>query len=134
MLRNRIVGGLLAAAPRALLTLTVAAALCAGPAGAQTLNSDMQGSPKDAPVVPGLYDTELCVVSIDAATSFVTFMAPNPEDPNAAMAFAFKKVAGFKQGDLVKLKAATSADAGQPTVTVLEAGSAKCKRYGHAHH
>ena len=125
----KIVSTFAAAAPRALLTLTVAAMLAAAPAGAQTIDSDMQGAPQDAPVVPGIYDTELCVVSIDADTKFVTFMAPDPENPNDAMAFAFKTISGFKQGDLVKLKPADKAAAGQPTVTVLKAGSDQCKRY-----
>jgi hypothetical protein len=120
--------GLAVAAPRALLTLAVAGCLV-GPASAQTIDSDMQGAPQDAPVVPGIYDEELCVVSIDGESKFVTFMAPNPENPNAAVAFAFKSLPSAKKGDLVKLTPTRDGKAGDPTVKVLESGSAKCKRY-----
>ena len=94
---------------------------------AQTLNSDSQGAPKDAPVVPGIYDMEMCVMSIDQESKLVTFMSPNRENPNAAVAFAFKTISGFKKGDLVKLQPADDAKAGQPTVKVLEAGASRCK-------
>ncbi|HZR84153.1 MAG TPA: hypothetical protein VFD92_23855 [Candidatus Binatia bacterium] len=129
MFSRTMLSTLVAAAPRALLSLTVAAGIGAPVALAQGINSDMQGAPKDAPVVPGVYDEELCVVSIDKDARFVTFMAPNPENPNAAVAFVFKSIEGFKKGDLVKLSPAKDTKAGQPTVKVLEAGSAKCKRY-----
>jgi hypothetical protein len=129
MFTPTMLSGLVAAAPRALLTLAAAVCLGTTPALAQTLDSDMQGSPKDAPVVPGIYDEQLCVVTIDSESKFVTFMAPNPENPNAAVAFSFKTLSGFKKGDLVQLSPAADAKAGQPTVKVLEPGSAKCKRY-----
>lgn len=124
---NRMPSVIAAAAPRALLALALAATL-GGPVVAQTLQDDSQGAPRDAPVVPGVFDKELCVASIAKDTNFVTFMPPNLEDPNAPVSFAFKKVEGFKVGDLVKIKPA-GAGAAQPTVTVLEAASAKCKRY-----
>lgn len=125
---SKIVSALVAAAPRALLIAGLVASLAAGPALAQGLGSDSQGAPRNAPVVPGIYDIELCVVSIDKDAKVVTFIAPNPENPNAAVAFVFKKIAGFKKGDLVKLKPAAEASAGQPTVKLMEAGSKKCRR------
>jgi hypothetical protein len=127
MLRKAIFSGLFDAAPRALLGLALVAGLGGSPAAAQTLGSDQQGAPQDAPVVPGIYDEEMCVMSIDQESKLVTFMSPNRENPNAAVAFAFKTIEGFKKGDLVKLKPSAEAKTGQPTVKVLEAGSSKCK-------
>ncbi len=127
MLRKAMFYRIFDVAPHALLALALVAALAASPAAAQTLDSDQQGAPQDAPVVPGIYDEEMCVMSIDQESKLVTFMSPNRENPNAAVAFAFKTIEGFKKGDLVKLKPAAEAKAGQPTVKVLEAGSSKCK-------
>jgi hypothetical protein len=127
MLSKTMSSALVAAAPRALLVLALVVGLRAGPVAAETLGDDQQGAPQDAPVVPGIYDEEMCVVSLDAETKMVTFMVPDREDPNAAVAFAFKKIEGFKRGDLVKLVPAASDKAGQPTVKVIEAASAKCK-------
>lgn len=123
---SKIVSALVAAALFALPTAGFLHTLGASPALAQGLGSDMQGSPRDAPVVPGIYDIELCIVSIDKEAKVVTFIAPNPENPNAAVAFVFKQIKGFKKGDLVKLKPAAEGKAGQPVVKVIEAGSKKC--------
>jgi hypothetical protein len=124
---SKIVSSAIAATLVALLTAGFVTTLGASSARAQGLGSDMQGSPRDAPTVPGIYDIELCVVSIDKDAKVVTFIAPNPENPNAAVAFVFKHIKGFKKGDLVKLKpAAESTAKGEPTVKVLEASSKKC--------
>lgn len=128
-----------------LLPLALVAVACAeganrGPAvKTTTLGDFQQSSPRDAPVVPGIYDAKLCVVSLDAATKMTTFMPPNAENATAPVAFAFNDVSGFSKGDLVTIApGARAAQNGQPQVTVLEKASGQCSRYAgadaHAHH
>ena len=128
-----------------LLPLALLAAACApgasrGPVVKETTLGDFQQSaPRDAPVVPGIYDVKLCVVSLDPVTKMATFMPPNAENANAPVAFAFNDVSGFAKGDLVTVApGARAAKNGQPQVTVLEKASGQCARYAgadaHAHH
>lgn len=125
MSRNSFVRGLVAAAPRALLTLAFAGSLGAPAARAQ----DTMGSMHEKMPVPGSYKEDMCVASIAAGTNLVSFMPTNLEDPNAAVSFAFREAPKFKVGDLVRLRANDDPKAGQPNVDVREAGSSQCKRY-----
>lgn len=82
-----------------------------------------------------IYGTPLCVVSADAPSGMVTFVAP-ADSPGATIAFAFRRIAGFAPGDLVELAPAAAATDG-PKVKVLAAHSEDCARYAaaaHAHH
>jgi hypothetical protein len=119
---NRILSGIAAAAPRALLTLTLVAGLAGSVAAVdKTLN--------EAPV-PGFYESPQCVASISKDTKIITLFPANAENPNAPVSFAFKKLPkGVKAGDLVVLHAPKSADSGDPKVTVKKSKSPSCKRY-----
>jgi hypothetical protein len=69
----------------------------------------------------------MCVVSISAETKIVSLMDPDTEDPNAAVAMAFKTVPDIKAGDLVKLT--PNPGAPQPDVKVVEKAAKACKRF-----
>jgi len=121
MSHTRILSGVAAAAPRALLMLTLAAAM-AGPAAAT------DKALHEAPV-PGFYEAPQCVASISKETKIISLFPANAENPNAPVSFAFKTLPKVKAGDLVVLHAPDSADAGDPKITVKQSKSPKCKRY-----
>jgi hypothetical protein len=74
-----------------------------------------------------MFTEPMCVIAMSAETRIVSLMDPDTEDPNAAVAMAFKTLPDVKAGDLVKL---TPNPAGsQPDVKVVEKAAKSCKRF-----
>ena len=74
-----------------------------------------------------MFTDAMCVTKISTETKIVSLQVPNAENPNAAVAMAFKTLPAVKEGDLVKLT--PNPKASQPDVKVVEKAAKSCQRF-----